>query len=61
MNNNLLLLFKTNDFLRTIDNKLGSPVNTFEITVIFNNSNVFYPDFSIVFKLQFQFILQILF
>lgn len=33
MNSDLLLLMKTNDFLRTIDNKLGSPVNTFEITV----------------------------
>ena len=36
MNSDLLLLMKTNDFLRTIDNKLGSPVNTFEITVRIN-------------------------
>ncbi|EAS05302.2 ABC1 family protein (macronuclear) [Tetrahymena thermophila SB210] len=33
MNRSLLLLLKTTDFLRTIDNKLGSPVNTFEITL----------------------------
>lgn len=33
MNRDLLLLFKVNDFLRTIDNKLGSPFNTYSITV----------------------------
>lgn len=34
MNRTLLMIFKINDFLRTIDCKLGSPINTFEITVI---------------------------
>ena len=27
------MLFKINDFLRNIDNKLGSPINNFQITV----------------------------
>lgn len=36
MNRELLLLFKVNDFLRTIDNKLGAPINTFKITVKIN-------------------------
>lgn len=41
LNRQLLLLLKTTDFLRTIDNKLGSPVNSFEITVTTLN-NYFY-------------------
>eukprot|EP01017_Pseudomicrothorax_dubius_P008655 TRINITY_DN12860_c0_g2_i3.p1 TRINITY_DN12860_c0_g2~~TRINITY_DN12860_c0_g2_i3.p1 ORF type:complete len:136 (+),score=17.17 TRINITY_DN12860_c0_g2_i3:237-644(+) len=32
MNRDLLLLFKTNEFLKMLDNKLGNPVNTFRIT-----------------------------
>lgn len=33
VNDTMPMLFKVNDFLRTIDTKLGSPVNTFNITV----------------------------
>ncbi|KRW98262.1 Protein kinase-like domain [Pseudocohnilembus persalinus] len=34
LNREMLLLFKTKEFLRTIDNKLGLPINSFQITVI---------------------------
>jgi aarF domain-containing kinase len=35
INRDLLLLFKTNEFLRMLDNKLGSPINTYRITADF--------------------------
>eukprot|EP01015_Nassula_variabilis_P023563 TRINITY_DN4426_c0_g1_i1.p2 TRINITY_DN4426_c0_g1~~TRINITY_DN4426_c0_g1_i1.p2 ORF type:complete len:183 (+),score=34.79 TRINITY_DN4426_c0_g1_i1:60-608(+) len=35
INQDLLLLFKVNDFLRSLDGRLGSPVNTFKITADF--------------------------
>ena len=31
MNRKLLLVFKTNNYLRAIDNKLGAPMNTFNV------------------------------
>lgn len=31
MKRELLLIFKTNDYLRAIDNRLGQPANTFNI------------------------------
>lgn len=34
VNDTMPMLFKVNDFLRTIDTKLGSPVNTFTLTVL---------------------------
>jgi hypothetical protein len=33
MKRELLLVFKTNDYLRAIDNRLGNPANTFNIIV----------------------------
>lgn len=34
INRDLLLLFKTQNFLNTIDNKIGSPINNYKIMVI---------------------------
>lgn len=31
MNRKLILVFKTNNYLRAIDNKLGTPLNTFKV------------------------------
>ena len=38
INRDLLLLFKTQNFLNTIDNKIGSPINNYTIMV----SNIFF-------------------
>lgn len=35
INRDLLLLFKTQNFLNTIDNKIGSPINNYSIMVIY--------------------------
>ncbi len=35
INRDLLLLFKTQNFLNTIDNKIGSPIDNYKIMVIF--------------------------
>jgi aarF domain-containing kinase len=37
MDPDLLLIFKVNDYLRTLDWRLGRPVNTFYFTVSFHN------------------------
>lgn len=35
INRDLLLLFKTHNFLSSLDNKIGSPINTYELMVCF--------------------------
>eukprot|EP01016_Furgasonia_blochmanni_P054876 TRINITY_DN9094_c0_g1_i3.p1 TRINITY_DN9094_c0_g1~~TRINITY_DN9094_c0_g1_i3.p1 ORF type:complete len:422 (-),score=107.55 TRINITY_DN9094_c0_g1_i3:344-1609(-) len=40
INRDLMILFKCNEFLRSLDNQLGSPINTFKITADYCFSTV---------------------